>query len=98
MNKVILEFNEEQQGFHINNGMNKENTFGWGTIAYCTSDEQANSIADFLEKQNKNKKITLKTAKETANNLLTFLLSNKVRVLTKEEVEANRSSAYNYAM
>ena len=79
MNKVLLEFNEEQQQFHYNyviDGISetKENQFNWKTLNVCENIHYAQLFADFLQVQYlQNRKASFIELKKTVNNLNRFL-------------------------
>ena len=75
---TILEFSEEQQQFHYNNGRNVENSNGYKTLVGCEDDREASCFADFLFKQhldggNKARFATFKEMKATCDNLASFI-------------------------
>lgn len=62
-----LEFNEEQQGFHLDNGTHEPNTYGWFTIfEQCTDFEfyLYESYVNRIPKKRLTKKYLLKSAVE----------------------------------
>lgn len=79
MDKVLLEFNEEQQQFHYNYIVNniaecKENQNGWKTLNVCENINYASLFADFLQVQYlKNRKTSFIELQKTVDNLNRFL-------------------------
>jgi hypothetical protein len=47
-NFIRLEYNEQQGGFHFDNGTHKKDSFGWHCICENITEEQANEFADFI--------------------------------------------------
>lgn len=74
---VVLEFNERDQLFHINDGTSIENTNGYRTLTNCCNTETAQHLINFLEKQFmndtawgiENKRVGYKTLLRTAKNV-----------------------------
>ena len=66
MNKetITLEFNENQQQFHHNDGSHELNTQGWVTIMENCTDEIGVNFTEYVEKLNGDKKLTLAFVKQ----------------------------------
>jgi hypothetical protein len=66
-----LEFNEDQQLFHLDNGTHKEGSFGWITITPSFSSEDLIIFESWLRRSNR-KKYTAKFLIKELTNLLFF--------------------------
>ncbi len=67
-----LEFNEQQQKFHLNNYIHEENTHGWFTIfEYCTDLELR--IYEAYVKRIKKKKLTKTYLLRCADEVKSFM-------------------------
>ena len=79
-NQIILEFNEEIQGFHYNHIVNGKpqspiNTNGYQKLMVCRNCDEADLFTDFLHLQYrvKDEKLTIYNALKTIENLCGFL-------------------------
>lgn len=78
--QIILEFNEEIQGWHFNYIVNGKpqspiNTNGYHKLMVCRNNKEADLFADFLVSQYKlrDEKITIYNALKTIQNLTNFI-------------------------
>jgi hypothetical protein len=86
--QIILEFNEEIQGWHFNYIVNGKpqspiNTNGYHKLMVCRNNKEADLFADFLHSQfrEKGEKLTISKALSTIDNLTNFICAyNKYKL------------------
>jgi hypothetical protein len=70
--KYRLEFNEQQQAFHLDNGRNEENTYGWETIKENHSDFEDMIFISYVNRQGE-KKHTTKQLRQSVIEIKNFI-------------------------
>jgi hypothetical protein len=70
--KSRLEFNEQQQAFHLDYGRNDEDTFGWETIKKNHSDFEDLIFMSYVNRQGQ-KKHTTKQLRQSVIEIENFI-------------------------